>query len=162
MKMRTRQLIACIAVLAPLALPAGATAAKPTTKALTKASIKAALNSYDAQLETAASHVVSAVDAYTTTKDAAATETAIGEEMTVLREIRTTVKAQITSGHPLLHYGKTLVVEGLKTLIASYEHLSRTYADAATSPRAAKREFAHYQTSIKRALREIHRGVHLV
>jgi hypothetical protein len=164
MKLRARHLPTCVAALALLmALPAGASASKPTTKAKTKASIKAALNSYDAQLEAVHARVVTAVDAYTTSTDVGAVQAAISEELTVLRDIRTTVKAVSTAGHPLIHYGKTLVVEGLKGWITSDEHLSKMFADTATNkPKAAKREFAHARLAIKRGLREIHRGVRLV
>lgn len=39
---------------------------------------------------------------------------------------------------------------------AAYGHLSKTYADASTTPTLAKREYAHWVTSIRRALRELH------
>lgn len=161
MKLRARHLMTCLALLAALmALPAAGASA--STKAKTKAAIKAALNSYDAQLETADTHVVAAVNAYTASKDAAAVQSAISEELTVLRSIRTTVKSVSTAGHPVIRRGKTDVLLGLRAVMAAYEHLSKTYADAATSPKAAKSQYAHYVTAIKRGLKEIRRGVHLV
>lgn len=163
MKVRARHLLTCLAALAALmALPAAASASKPTTKAQTKAAFKALLNSYDSELEVADAHLAAGVEQYPSSKDAAVVETPLLEEIAILRHMRTAVKAQSASGHPLIRLGKVDVLEGLGKVIVSAEHLEKAYADATTHPAAARLQYKRYRVALKRGLKLIHRGVHLV
>lgn len=163
MKVRARHLLTCLAALAALmALPVAASASKPTTKAQTKAAFKALLNSYDSELEVADAHLVTAVEQYPQSKDAALVETPLMEEIAILRRMRTAVKAQSAAGHPLIRLGKIDVLAGLGKVVVSCEHLDKAYADAATRPAAAHLQYERYRVALKRGLKLIHRGVRLV
>jgi Ser/Thr protein kinase RdoA (MazF antagonist) len=156
MKVRARSLLAWIGLAALLAaLPLSSASAS-------KASLEAALNSYNAQLATAEADVASAVQAYKSSADATAVEAAIAEQLNVLRAIRTTVKAQKAGGHPLVRFGKTEVLAGLKSVMASWEHVSKEFADATTKPQAAKRQYELAIAADRRGLREIRRGERLL
>ena len=154
--MKVRAFAAPIAAAALLAaLPvAGASA----SRASVKAALKAALNADNAQIAAANSHLSTALAEYDSSKNAPAVEAAIGEELTVLRSLRATVKAQSTDGHPLIHYGKTEMLYGLNALMASYGHLSNTFADATTNPKKAKQEALRYLKADQRAERDLQHG----
>lgn len=153
MKPKAWHLAACLstfALLGAVAVP-GAPASK--------ASIKAALASYSAQIATVESQIVTTVDAYKTSQNAAAVEAAITEELSVLRSMRTTVKAQSAAGHPLVRFGKDELLSGLKAYVAADEHLAKLFVVITTSRSQAKKELVHYRHAIARAAREIRTGV---
>lgn len=155
MKPRARHLVACLAVFAAVAaLPAA-----PATAS--KASIKAALTSYSAQLTALEPKIASAIEQYASTKNATAVESTISEELTVLRELRATVKAQ-RAGSPRVRFAKTEVVDGLSAVTAGYEHLAKTYADAAVAPHKAKNQYLHSLRAMRRGLRDLRAGLRIL
>ena len=160
MAMNARQILGSAAALASLTAIAlaPATAAASGRGPSAAAIIRAEIRSYDAQLATVNAHVEAAIDEYDTTKDAATVEAAIGEELTVLRELESTLKADRVGPHPKIRSAKAHVAAGLGAAIKAYEHLANTFAELSVSPKAAKKEFRHYRVAIERAIRQIHRG----
>jgi hypothetical protein len=128
-------------------------------RAASKASIKTVLHSYGTQIVASERHLETTVSEYRTSKDETAVEAAISEELSLLRAMRTTVKAQSAGGHPLVRLGKDELIAGLKAYIAADEHLAKLFAVLTTSRSEAKKEFAHYRHGIARAVLEIRAGV---
>lgn len=161
--MKRRGLLGCLAAVGLLmGLGAPATWAKTRhTRALAKAQVRQAIASYDAQLATAAAHVETAIDEWSASKGAAALEAASSEDLTLLRDARTTVKAVKVGAHPLIREGKIDITEGLHTAMVACERLARAFT-ASVSPKRAQADFRHFRSANKRADAEIHRGERII
>lgn len=174
MKLGARSLLTCSAVLAAVAaLPvSGASASnahvrslhkvhrlqRAETKASRKAAVKAALSADNAQIAAADAKVLQTVEQYASSKNAAAAQAAIQEELTALQALSATVKAVKIGGHPLVKFGKDEVLAGLRSVIAAYEHLGAGIATSTIAPKVAVTQYKRSQVALARARREITRG----
>lgn len=155
MNLKTRQLAVCAAALAALVLlPAGSASASSAT-------IEAALTSYNTQLAAAEGQITSAIDAFPTTKNAAAVQAAITQEITILRALKKTV-AHAHAGSHKLRRARAKVVDAVTSVILTYRDLSKAFGDFAAQPAKGRGELKGAEQAIKRASRQLRQGEKLL
>jgi hypothetical protein len=126
-----------------------------------KRSIKLAVKSYSARILTSEGHVVSALGEYKTSKNPAAAEAALGEAVSVLKELRAKVAAQ-GAPSPRVKEAKVKIEQGLHAVIVAYTSLSTALAEKASDPSGAMAEVEKFVAAAKKGSKELHQGALLL
>jgi hypothetical protein len=138
--------MACAAAIAVLLLPASATASK--------ASIKAAIASFNHRVTVAEDHVGEALERYETTKDPAPVASALQKSIAVIRALRTKVADQSAHATRVKH-AKAKILTGLELVVIADQQLIIAYDERQAEPAAAASE-------AEEALAKVKRGRHLL
>jgi hypothetical protein len=142
----------------------GVIMAPVTAASASSESIKAAIVSYNAKIDIAEGHVVTAVGEFEQSqdpKDPAGVEAAIGGSVAVLGSLKAKVAHQ--SAHaPRAKRAKAKVEKGLQAVIVGYKDLSTAYAEKATNQEAATTEVNKAEVLVKKGRKELLEGVKLL
>lgn len=126
-----------------------------------KASIKAALKSYDGKIDVAEGNTLTAIGEYKTTKNATPVEEAITASVTVLSALRTKISHQ-SAGPPKVKAAKSKLVKGLEAVIVSYGKLKTAFSLQASNPQAAQAEVTKALAAVKSGRKKLNEAAKLL
>jgi hypothetical protein len=134
----------------------------PVASALGSAkSIKAAIVSYNARVDTAEGAVLTALGEYEKSKEPAALQAAIENSKNVLGALEVAVSHQ-SAGTNRVKRAKARIVKGLQALVVGYGELSVAYGEKAASTEAAVAEATKALAAVKVGRKELLEGVKLL
>jgi hypothetical protein len=154
--------------LAAFPVTLGVLLALPVTGAsASTAAARAAIKTAELGLVAQDARVESAIENYANAESSARTpmelETAIGEELGVLRALRSEVKSlRLPAKKRRLRSGKADMLLAAAMMIGAYEDLTNTFASPSVTPKLAKTAFRQQRLTIGSARRKLRKGATLL
>ena len=124
-------------------------------------SIRAALVSYLGKIDTAESHVQTALNEYKVSNDPAGVQQALSGAIAVMNGMEFKVERQAAVA-PRVKEAKTKVEKGLQKVIVGYEELAIAYGERAANPQAAVTTATRAVKLVKQGGAELREGVNLL
>lgn len=150
-----------VRVICLIACVAGALLGAVSGASASDASIKAVIKSYDSKILVAEGHVITAIGEFKKSGNPSGVQAAITKSTGVLQALKSAIASQSASS-PRVKQGKTKLEQGLKTVIAAYQHLKTAFGEKHASPQNAKAEAKKALVAVKKGSLELREGAKLL